>query len=268
MIKICEQCNNQFNARRANVRFCGCSCSAKWRAKNHPLPSSCFKAGVKTWNTGTNNSGMKGKHHSHDSKIKISQSNKKDAPISSANKLARLSPEYKEWRQLVFTRDNYTCTTCGSKHRIHPHHIESFAKNIELRFVVSNGITLCELCHGKVHGIDFSICRKQIICQCCNKKFVPKDGHYKTKTCSKECKYKLMASIPSKTKGVLRPHMQRARIANCLECGVEFRAIKDTKKRQQKFCCSPCYLKNRWGFTRKQAIIESTGQTFSELMDG
>ena len=263
MIKSCEHCKNEFNARRANIRFCGKSCSAKWRSINLPLPSSCFKAGGKTWNTGTNDSGMKGKHHSSDSKNKISQSNKKDDPVSSANKLARVSREYKEWRRLVFTRDNHTCTTCGSKERIHPHHIESFAKNIGLRFIVSNGITLCELCHGKVHGIDFSICRKQIICQWCNKKFAPKDGHYKTKTCSKECKYKLMSSRPSKTKGVPRPHTQRARVANCVECGEEFRAVKDTQKRQQMFCGHLCYLKNRWGYTGKKATLESSGELFN-----
>lgn len=207
---------------------------------------------------------MLGKNVSPETRARISKAKKKDNPKSTANKLARVSPEYKIWRNGVFLRDGFKCTACGSTKKLHPHHLKSFAKFVDLRFDVNNGITLCEVCHGKVHGMDFSICRRKIVCEYCGKLYAPKDGHYKRKTCSNECKYKLMATRPSKTKGVPRPHTCRARVDNCLACGVEFRAVKDTKKRKQKYCSFACYLKARWGYVANLPILEATGEPFPE----
>lgn len=76
---------------------------------------------------------------------------------SHQNKIARSGNEYKEWRKAVYERDNYTCQKCGLKSgngkavELHPHHIKPFATFPELRFEVSNGITLCKDCHRKEH---------------------------------------------------------------------------------------------------------------------
>lgn len=64
----------------------------------------------------------------------------------------RNSPEYNEWRNSVFQRDNYTCKMCGTKGgKLNAHHIELWSKNDDLRFSVDNGITLCVDCHKKLH---------------------------------------------------------------------------------------------------------------------
>jgi len=58
--------------------------------------------------------------------------------------------KYKLWREEVFKRDNYTCQDCGKrKCYIEGHHIKSWAKYPKLRYIISNGLTLCKECHLK-----------------------------------------------------------------------------------------------------------------------
>lgn len=61
-------------------------------------------------------------------------------------------PLYKKWRQDVYRRDKYKCKLCGSKHKIQAHHIKLWAHYPELRFVLSNGITLCKKHHNEIKG--------------------------------------------------------------------------------------------------------------------
>ena len=64
----------------------------------------------------------------------------------------RKSVFYKQWRELVFKRDFYTCQNCGQKGgELNAHHIKSFKNYPEERFNTENGITLCVSCHYKVH---------------------------------------------------------------------------------------------------------------------
>ena len=216
---------------------------------NNIMNRGQFKKGIPSRNAGTHFSGAK-----------ISKANKKANPKSSANVLIRRSAEFKEWRLKVFERDNYTCQICGANKRIdkrvrlHPHHIKSFADYPELRFVVENGQTLCELCHGQNHDINFNGYHRKITCAVCGKEFCPRYGNYTLKTCSRKCGYEYRTGRGSSKKGRHYPQLQRARIVKCLECGKEFRAVKDTIRRHQKYCSRECYLKARWDFTGKQAV--------------
>jgi 5-methylcytosine-specific restriction endonuclease McrA len=63
------------------------------------------------------------------------------------NSEIRQSAEYREWRNAVLRRDNYTCIFCKSKFSIEAHHIYSFAGFPELRFDMTNGLSLCRKCH-------------------------------------------------------------------------------------------------------------------------
>lgn len=68
--------------------------------------------------------------------------------IAPMNKIIRGSLRYREWRESVFARDNWTCIWCGIRGGIlHPDHIKPFALYPELRFELSNGRTLCVPCH-------------------------------------------------------------------------------------------------------------------------
>jgi hypothetical protein len=64
-----------------------------------------------------------------------------------------------EWKQLVkavYKRDEYCCQRCGAEHKggneFNAHHLKSWADHPELRFTLSNLITLCDACHDWVHS--------------------------------------------------------------------------------------------------------------------
>lgn len=64
----------------------------------------------------------------------------------------RNSAEYRLWRLSVYERDGFTCQSCNERGgKLNAHHIKPWATNPDLRFDVSNGVTLCEDCHRKLH---------------------------------------------------------------------------------------------------------------------
>ena len=69
------------------------------------------------------------------------------------NRTDRRKVESSDWRTAVFVRDRYTCQKCGDTTggNLRAHHIKSFADHPELRFDVTNGITLCQHCHDLEH---------------------------------------------------------------------------------------------------------------------
>lgn len=73
---------------------------------------------------------------------------------STANELARRTPRYAAWRKAVYERDDYTCRMCGKRGgKMHPHHIKKFSTHPNLRYEVSNGVTLCASpCHLRTMG--------------------------------------------------------------------------------------------------------------------
>lgn len=63
-----------------------------------------------------------------------------------------------DWRKRIFYRDNYTCTKCKSKKQIQAHHIKSWNDYPDLRYNLSNGITLCVKCHRKTNNYGRKCC--------------------------------------------------------------------------------------------------------------
>lgn len=79
----------------------------------------------------------------------------KRAPWERTNQDIRNSKQYADWRTSVFKRDLYTCQHCKQVGgELNAHHIKPFAKYKELRFEITNGLTLCKPCHLEVHKKD------------------------------------------------------------------------------------------------------------------
>lgn len=61
----------------------------------------------------------------------------------------------KAWVKAVKDRDGWQCTSCGATDRLHAHHVKRWKDYPELRYEVSNGVTLCHTCHEAAHGRGF-----------------------------------------------------------------------------------------------------------------
>ena len=57
------------------------------------------------------------------------------------------------WAKKVKNRDLGKCKICNSSNRLNAHHLESYSNNMELRYVVDNGITLCRHHHVLFHRL-------------------------------------------------------------------------------------------------------------------
>lgn len=76
--------------------------------------------------------------------------------ISGERNEARTCGEYKKWRKSILELDSYACQCCGAFDvELHAHHIYSFATHKNLRYSVSNGITLCRWCHSLAEPNSF-----------------------------------------------------------------------------------------------------------------
>ncbi len=64
------------------------------------------------------------------------------------------SGEYKNWRRMVFERDNYTCQKCGQVgYELNAHHIYEYSGHEKKRTDIENGTTFCAECHREYHKI-------------------------------------------------------------------------------------------------------------------
>lgn len=58
-----------------------------------------------------------------------------------------------QWREAILTRDLRTCQSCSAQpeeKKLHAHHIKPWEFYPELRYELSNGLTLCNKCHRKI----------------------------------------------------------------------------------------------------------------------
>lgn len=82
--------------------------------------------------------------------------------LTETNRKLRQSWQARDWKKQALELANHKCQECGvldgsmceccgTKVRLHVHHIKSFAKHPDLRFDVTNAEVLCPKCHYKKH---------------------------------------------------------------------------------------------------------------------
>ncbi len=63
----------------------------------------------------------------------------------------RHSGKTKSFRKAVKESDGNACVICDSEKQLVVHHLNGFKNNIDLRYDVDNGVTLCWTCHHSFH---------------------------------------------------------------------------------------------------------------------
>lgn len=73
--------------------------------------------------------------------------------LSNQIQLLRDTEEYKEWRRQVWMKDDYTCQECSERGgNLVAHHLVMVSEDLDLVYVVDNGLTMCIPCHQETFG--------------------------------------------------------------------------------------------------------------------
>lgn len=156
----CPNCNKTFKLDKKNpaTKYCCHQCSVvhllKGKPKSREHIEKMKKNSAKYWLGKKQTS----KHILKAiSGLKIYQSGEKHwnwkGGITPILKTWRYKSWYKQWRDSIFERDNYTCQICGIRGgRLQAHHFINFStlvKNKDLGMLknIDNGISYCISCH-------------------------------------------------------------------------------------------------------------------------
>jgi len=154
---LCKVCGNEYLFATGNKNeCCSLSCNTKYRNSIYKMAEetkkkiSQTKTGVSIWS----NEDKKNMRYRSQNQFWKGEGNPGwKGGVQSGRQKIYNTPEYRDWRLSVYERDLFTCQECGERGgSLNAHHIKTFADYPELRFEVSNGITLCEDCHKKIKG--------------------------------------------------------------------------------------------------------------------
>ncbi len=141
--------------RKNKVRYkcecdCGNSCVVDYTklVSGHTKSCGCLHREVASATSRNRNQKMVGENHPR-WRFDLTDEERRDR----LEKRSANTPRLMKWRNKVFARDGYTCRRCGDSqgHNLRAHHIYSWNSHKKMRYLVSNGMCLCEKCHGNFH---------------------------------------------------------------------------------------------------------------------
>lgn len=161
--KICAVCNSEFEVHqhREKAKYCSKAC---WSVRKPPISFNCKYCGkpfiARSRAAGFCSRSCAGKARTG------AESNAWKGGVSLLNERARLMPLARVWAAAVLKKDSFKCVRCGVMGKLHAHHIKAWALFPDLRFELTNGMTLCEKCHSAEHGRNLTIPRTKICPGC------------------------------------------------------------------------------------------------------
>lgn len=149
---ICAACGIEFNkpachVKRVKTLFCSVKCHNKYQTRYQGKPCEVCGTVFK----------MRGNMHRYSTcpnpkcrsaKKRGERNGNWRGGVSDDHKRDMSTASYRHWRTAVYERDDYTCQLCGKRGgELQADHIKPWAYFAELRYTVSNGRTLCLMCH-------------------------------------------------------------------------------------------------------------------------
>ena len=145
----CELCGQERNSRY--LRFCSLRCANIWKYQNCPDVRNALDIARCDKDRGAKiSAGTKGKP-----KIKsrgpLNHNWKGGSTHYRRTEMGQV--EYKIWRETIFKQDVYCCVIChADRGPIQAHHVRRWCDRPELRYDITNGVTLCQPCHDRIRG--------------------------------------------------------------------------------------------------------------------
>lgn len=246
----CEQCGKEkavIPAVAKTFRFCSVRCRADWRSTNwvgdkHPRwtggqrEKACQECGetFKIREGQPITTFKKQKFCSKDCADKggFRYSGESHPNYREEARRKNRGGSHHKWVNAVISRDGAKCVRCGvSGVELHAHHIKSYRDHPELRFEVSNGMTVCYRCHWAIHSAE-------------NENGV-NSGKLLTGGAEDNPE-------PSQSGNVLEGLTTRGRayrrwVGECPQCGGFIsKRLSDVKDNARTFCSKSCKAKWQW----------------------
>lgn len=154
--KTCPVCGKAFavhisQTKRGQGKYCSRSCArsgSPTRKKSTPIVS-CSTCGKKFNKYKAEIRKNRGSKHFCSPDCWYAYNQRDNHYLWAGGQDGRMNPDGIKWRKKVLARDQHFCRICHANKKLEAHHIKPFGKHPELRWDVSNGVTLCHDCHTK-----------------------------------------------------------------------------------------------------------------------
>jgi 5-methylcytosine-specific restriction endonuclease McrA len=154
-IKVeCPQCKRTIERTPSRLKhckrnYCSLQCKSQFESNESTIIKSCKVCGkeFKVRQSETRKFSTCSKNCQRISRKDSSNPNWRGGKTEERQKLMS-QIEYKEWRESIYNRDNYTCQMCGTRGGpLEADHIKPWFLYPEFRYDLTNGRTLCRSCH-------------------------------------------------------------------------------------------------------------------------